>query len=69
MTAICLGLLFYPPPRHGLDAFVDTVKRADSYGFARLAPATLIRRSGIMIDMLDAFLIEVMSCGQMAAVY
>jgi 5,10-methylenetetrahydromethanopterin reductase len=26
----------HPPPRQSLDAFVDTVKRADRYGFARL---------------------------------
>jgi 5,10-methylenetetrahydromethanopterin reductase len=36
MTAIRLGLHLHPPPRQSLDAFVDTVKRADRYGFARL---------------------------------
>lgn len=36
MTAIRLGLHLHPPPRQSLDAFVDTVKRADHYGFARL---------------------------------
>jgi len=36
MTAIRLGLHLHPPPRQSLDAFIDTVKRADRYGFARL---------------------------------
>ena len=36
MTAIRLGLHLHPPPRQSLEAFVDTVKRADRYGFARL---------------------------------
>src|SRR5262249_47277692 len=36
MAAIRLGLHLHPPPRQSLDAFVDTVKRADRYGFARL---------------------------------
>ena len=36
MTAIRLGLHLHPPPRQTLDAFVDTVRRADQYGFARL---------------------------------
>lgn len=36
MTAIRLGLHLHPPPRQSLDAFVDAVKRADRYGFARL---------------------------------
>jgi 5,10-methylenetetrahydromethanopterin reductase len=36
MTVIRLGLHLHPPPRHSLGAFVDMVKRADRYGFARL---------------------------------
>jgi hypothetical protein len=68
MTAIRLGLHLHPPPQ-SLDAFVDTVKGADRYGCARLAPATLISRSNITIDILDAVLVEVNSCGRMASVY
>src|SRR4249920_414190 len=36
MTAIRLGLHLHPPPRHSLESFIDTVKCADRYGFARL---------------------------------
>jgi 5,10-methylenetetrahydromethanopterin reductase len=36
MAAIRLGLHLHPPPRQSLDAFVDGVRRADRYGFARL---------------------------------
>ncbi|HEY7221832.1 MAG TPA: LLM class flavin-dependent oxidoreductase [Candidatus Binatia bacterium] len=36
MPAIRLGLHLHPPPRQSLDAFIDMVKRADRYGFARL---------------------------------
>jgi hypothetical protein len=36
MTAIRLGLHLHPPPRQRLDAFVDTVKREDRYGFANV---------------------------------
>ena len=36
MAAIYLGLHLHPPPRQSLDAFVDTVKRADRYGFANV---------------------------------
>ena len=36
MTAIRLGLHLNPPPRQRLDAFVDTVKREDRYGFANV---------------------------------
>lgn len=36
MTAIRLGLHLHPPPRQSLATFIDTVKRTDRYGFARL---------------------------------
>ena len=33
---IRIGLHLHPPPRQSVEAFIDTVKRADRYGFARL---------------------------------
>ena len=36
MTAIRLGLHLHQAPRQRLDAFVDTVKREDRYGFANV---------------------------------
>ncbi len=36
MSDIRIGLHLHPPPRQSLEDFVDTVKRADKYGFARI---------------------------------
>src|SRR6478672_8947064 len=36
MSDIRIGLHLHPPPRQSLEGFVDTVKRADRYGFARI---------------------------------
>ena len=36
MSNIRIGLHLHPPPRQSLEAFIDTVERADRYGFARL---------------------------------
>jgi 5,10-methylenetetrahydromethanopterin reductase len=36
MNPIRIGLHLHPPPKHSLDAFIDTVQRADRYGFARI---------------------------------
>ena len=36
MPAIRIGLHIHPPPRQSVEDFVDTVKRADRYGFARI---------------------------------
>ncbi len=36
MSAIRIGLHLHPPPRQSLEAFIDTVRRADRYGFARI---------------------------------
>ncbi len=36
MAKIRLGLHLHPPPRQSLDAFTETVRRADRYGFARI---------------------------------
>ena len=33
---IRIGLHLHPPPRQSVEAFIDTVKRADRYGFARI---------------------------------
>ena len=52
MTSIRLGLHLHPPRRQGLDAFAAAVKRADAVDSLALAPATLICRSDITIDML-----------------
>lgn len=36
MTEIQIGLHLHPPPKQSLEAFTDTVRRADRYGFARI---------------------------------
>jgi 5,10-methylenetetrahydromethanopterin reductase len=36
MSETRLGLHLHPPPRQSLEAFIDTVRRADRYGFARI---------------------------------
>ena len=36
MSNIRIGLHLHPPPRQSLDGFIDTVRRADRYGFARI---------------------------------
>jgi 5,10-methylenetetrahydromethanopterin reductase len=36
MSNIRIGLHLHPPPRQSLEAFIDTVRRADRYGFARI---------------------------------
>ncbi|HLN86622.1 MAG TPA: LLM class flavin-dependent oxidoreductase [Candidatus Limnocylindrales bacterium] len=36
MTNFRIGLHLHPPPRQSLDGFIDTVRRADRYGFARI---------------------------------
>src|SRR5262245_38327372 len=36
MSEIRIGLHLHPPPRQSLEAFIDTVRRADRYGIARI---------------------------------
>jgi 5,10-methylenetetrahydromethanopterin reductase len=36
MSDIRIGLHLHPPPRQSVEGFIDTVKRADQYGFARI---------------------------------
>jgi 5,10-methylenetetrahydromethanopterin reductase len=36
MAKIRIGLHLHPPPKQSLDAFTDTIRRADRYGFARI---------------------------------